>query len=175
MGSFAVDLVDEVFGGFGPDEGFRAGVVAGGVGADRGLEFVDAWNDPRRIACTDGRSGPSTTVSTVTVVEILATPAAVSFGSGFEARAGQSLDIYQFGVPGALVGGVPVLKQGATHLLFLRPTGMDGSDSTDFLITGEFSGVYELMADGHFEQQPIEGEELPPVLSNADLAALTGE
>lgn len=131
---------------------------------------------------SDGRSGPSTVVSQVTVLEILGAPAALPLVANSGPEVGDVLDFYQFGVPGALLDGEPVLQQDGTYLLFLRPTGMSGSDENDFLATGGNSGVYELTGPAtfgdlsepaHFVQDyPVEGDKLPAEISKTQLAAL---
>jgi hypothetical protein len=129
-------------------------------------------------AVTQQTAGPSAgggeaspgTISTFTVAESFA-PAGVSSslaGGVTSARppTGTVVTIRQFGTPGSISTGGPLLEPNAQYLLFLNPTMLPGDAAEDYFIVGSEAGIYR--ADGErFVRVASGGDRLPQTIDPA--------
>lgn len=106
----------------------------------------------------DGFSGPSTTTTSSTVIDVLGLPGGIKL-PGPAPVAGQMIQVVQFGVPESL--GASALKPGSTYMLFLTPTLIKGSSTDDYLPVGTWAGIYFLSEDGSYTRLVSELDELP--------------
>jgi len=82
---------------------------------------------------------------------------------------GGTVTIRQLGSPTDTQPVSPILKVEESYLLFVNPSGLEGSDATQYFITGNTAGYYEKSDSGRGDDQYVkvgdEGDSLPETLS----------
>lgn len=112
-----------------------------------------------------GTQGSSVTISTVTVDTSFSPANVASSLPDGEARPsppapGSTVAVRQFGTPGTVSTGGPLLEPGVRYLLFLTPTALPGPAAADYFIVGSEAGIYR--AEGErFTRVAQGGDRLP--------------
>lgn len=113
---------------------------------------------------------------TVSTVEVEQTFSPDGLGENLpeEARGGvmtgDRIDVRQLGTAEYASLPAPLMKTGSTYLLFLTPTMLKGEAGADFFVVGGNAGIYSSDGKTYTHGEFPDGDKLPEVLSEADLA-----